>query len=448
MRRTEHESDENLYAYSEGRLGREEAAQAHDHLTHCPECRDRVQEYRLLKIAFNAEPLPETPPGLARRAVDRALSGSDTPRRTWAQRLGRRERTMERQTATASRGFYGRPLSWQGVTGIMVAVLLGVGAGFWVSRPQDGPEPVAHPPVSETPMERADRDKDTIIAPDAPALYENTSVRTQREGPISVTLNEVRVYPARPQPASQTKGVVLVVRGQVETPRTALFWESVPKVTWRGKGSYSSGQQIRMEQNPVFEARIYAAQAEFQSDLSDGGLDLAVEVGTFPADRIRRITLQPGGQNSAGEAEMLTSEGAFHLQLAGIEAETPRLPGHPLKGVIALAEIRIQERFRRRPPERMPFVNVAGSWNPVKWATGDDLPFTLEPDRAAFRERPESEGWRTLTGWLALDGKNASGTLPPITMEYVPAYEREDWQVRFPQVRMVPVEPTTEAPAR
>ena len=218
---------------------------------------------------------------------------------------------------------------------------------------------------------------------------------------------------------------------------------SVPRVTLGTKESYSSGEEIREGENPVFEARIYATEAEMERPLKEGLLDLSVEVGTFDVNRIRKITLDPAGETATGGTESPTEQGGeFHIRLAGTETENPRLPGHDMGKVGALAELQIRERVHPRPFKGTPYLNVVPPWRYLQWIMDDRTGFTLDPARTGDRERPESEGWRTLTVWLALDREDRGRSVPPVTLEYAPSYHREDWRFRFPGVRMVPASPT------
>jgi hypothetical protein len=125
-----HETDATLFAYSEGNLSEAAAARVAAVVADCPDCAERVREYRALKAA--AGTVPAVSPERLKAAISEALAEPETssasagPRRF---RLFGKERAMNSDAVTAPAAR--RSSLRQTALALSVAIVLGAAAGIW-----------------------------------------------------------------------------------------------------------------------------------------------------------------------------------------------------------------------------------------------------------------------------------------------------------------------------
>ncbi len=75
---------DRIFLYLEGELGTAESRAFEDHLGRCPECRNAVEELRLLHQAFTSLAPLEVPDGFARSVMDAIPDGAEAVARPFA----------------------------------------------------------------------------------------------------------------------------------------------------------------------------------------------------------------------------------------------------------------------------------------------------------------------------------------------------------------------------
>jgi hypothetical protein len=155
-----HETDLQLFLYSDGGLDPDEREAVAAHLGGCPECRRRVESYQTLREWMAAAPESLASPEELRKRLNTRPEAPSEPRvsllpfkqpaGTEESRAIIRQASLQRGT-TAFPAFAGRRK--QGAVAVLTAAaLLGSGTGLWVAQggslpflPASPPEEAAHP---------------------------------------------------------------------------------------------------------------------------------------------------------------------------------------------------------------------------------------------------------------------------------------------------------------
>lgn len=138
MSGTRHESENALFAYSEGALAESEKARVEAHLSECSACTSIVREFRVLGAAIAAT-TPATDPSRLRSIVAQATrpvshaTASPSPRFTFL----RKDTKMSAESVSSSyakTNFASRNgMRWQWVTVLVAAIVLGGASGMWIT---------------------------------------------------------------------------------------------------------------------------------------------------------------------------------------------------------------------------------------------------------------------------------------------------------------------------